>query len=138
MPTDFYTMTDAAVALEIGQRLEALRLQLNKPQKELAAELGISEGTYRSAVAGKAKFEVVVGLLRVLGKLENLQLLLPDTPYSPLALLKMQGKKRQRAARQERAPYLVGGAPSKNSKPANVTGAAGVAGAPPDEENLDW
>lgn len=94
---NFYAMTDAAIAEDLGRRLEQLRLEANVPQKVIAHELGISEGTYRSAVKGKAKLEVVIGILRVLGKLDNLDNFLPDTPFSPLELLKREGKKRQRA-----------------------------------------
>lgn len=94
---NFYAMTDTAIAEDLGRRLEQLRLEANVPQKVIAHELGISEGTYRSAVKGKAKLEVVIGILRVLGKLDNLDNFLPDTPFSPLELLKREGKKRQRA-----------------------------------------
>jgi len=94
---NFYAMTDSAIAAELGRRLEQIRLEANKPQKEIAEELGISEGTYRSAIKGKARLEVVIGILRVLGKLDNLDGFLPELPYSPMELLKHEGKKRQRA-----------------------------------------
>ena len=91
-------MTDSAIAEELGRRLEQIRLEANKPQKEIAYELGISEGTYRKATKGRARFEVVIGIMRVLEQLENLENLLPDRPFSPIEILKLQGKKRQRAA----------------------------------------
>ena len=97
---NLYAMTDSAIAKELGQRLEQMRLEANKPQKAIADELGISEGTYRHAINGKAKLEVVIGILRVLGKLENVDGFLPELPFSPIELLKLEGKKRQRAARQ--------------------------------------
>lgn len=84
----------------MGQRLEQRRLANNKSQKDIAQELGISEGTYRSAVQGKAKFEIIIGIMRVLGELANLDAFLPEIPFSPIALLKMAGKKRQRASRK--------------------------------------
>ena len=97
---NFYAMTDSAIAKVLGQRLEQIRLEANLPQKAIAHELGISEGTYRSAVNGKAKFEVIIGIMRVLGRLENLEKFLPEVPFSPIELLKLEGKKRQRAARR--------------------------------------
>lgn len=97
---NLYAMTDSAIAKELGRRLEQMRLEANKPQKAIADELGISEGTYRHAINGKAKLEVVIGILRVLGKLENVDGFLPELPFSPIELLKLEGKKRQRAARQ--------------------------------------
>jgi putative transcriptional regulator len=96
-PKNRYAMTDLAIAKELGQRLEQMRLEANVPQKAIADELGISEGTYRHAVNGKAKFDVVIGILRVLGKLENVDNFLPELPFSPIELLKLDGKKRQRA-----------------------------------------
>ena len=97
---NLYAMTDSAIAKELGRRLEQMRLEANKPQKAIADELGISEGTYRHAINGKAKLEVIIGILRVLGKLENLDGFLPELPFSPIELLKLEGKKRQRATRQ--------------------------------------
>lgn len=94
---DYYAMTDAAIAELLGGRLEQLRLEANIPQKQMAAELGISEGTYRNTVKGKARLEVVIGILRILGRLEAVDNFLPPAPYSPMALLEMEGRKRQRA-----------------------------------------
>ena len=99
--TNYYGMTNEALARMLGERLEQLRLEANIPQKAMADELGISEGTYRSAVRGKARLEVVIGIMRVLGKLENLDNFLPATPFSPMELLKLQGKKRQRARQSD-------------------------------------
>lgn len=94
---NFYAMTDTAIASEIGKRLEQVRLEANIPQRAILEELGISKGSYRNALKGKAKFEVIIGILRILGKLENLENFLPPTPFSPIELLKLEGKKRQRA-----------------------------------------
>lgn len=95
---NFYAMTDSAIAEEFGCRLEQIRLEANKPQKEIACELGISEGTYRKAIMGRARFEVIIGIMRILEQFENLENFLPDLPFSPIEMLKLQGKKRQRAA----------------------------------------
>ena len=90
-------MTDIEMAAALGARLEQLRLQANIPQQALAQELGISEGTYRSAIKGKVKLEVFVGLLRLLGASDGLDSLLPQQPFSPMALLNNAGKQRRRA-----------------------------------------
>ena len=90
-------MTDIEVAAALGARLEQLRLQANISQQALAKELGISDGTYRSAIKGKVKLEVFVGLLRLLGASEGLDSLLPQQPFSPMALLNNAGKQRRRA-----------------------------------------
>ena len=100
---NWYGMTDQAIAQTLGQRLEQRRLAANKPQKELAQELGIAEGTYRSAIQGKAKLEVLIGIMRSLECLDELDNFLPPQPFSPIALLKLEGKKRQRAGSKRRA-----------------------------------
>lgn len=94
---NFYAMTDSAIAEELGRRLEQIRLESNKPQKEIACELGISEGTYRKAIKGKARLEVIIGIMRILEELENLENFLPDRPFSPIEMLRLQGRKRKRA-----------------------------------------
>lgn len=101
---NYYAMTDDAIAIELGQRLEQMRLQANIPQKQIADELGISEGTYRSAIQGKAKLVVIIGIMRLLGKLENLDNFLPETPFSPIQLLAREGRKRQRATTAKPMP----------------------------------
>jgi putative transcriptional regulator len=101
---DLYGLTDDAISEIMGQRLEQHRLESNKSQKRIAQELGISEGTYRSAIQGKAKFKVVIGIMRVLGQLDNLKNFLPEVPYSPIALLKMAGKQRKRASSKKDNP----------------------------------
>ena len=95
--TNYYSMTDKAIAEELGGRLEQLRLEANIPQKVIANELGIAEGTLRNALRGRGKLELIIGILRILGKLDNLDQFLPRQPFSPIELLKLEGKKRQRA-----------------------------------------
>lgn len=94
---NFYTMTNAAVATELGNRLEALRLQRNMTQQALAAEIGITAKSYRQLVAGGGKLENMVAALRALNALEHLDNFLPAMPPSPLEQLKLRGRQRQRA-----------------------------------------
>lgn len=98
MPLDYYAMTDQAIAEEIGHRIEQIRLESDISQYQVANNIGISETTYRQAIKGKAKFEVIIGILRTLNRLDNLDNFLPKTPYSPIARKKMEGKKRRRAS----------------------------------------
>jgi len=95
---DFHKMSDEAVAAEIGRRIEQLRLEKNLTQQQVADEVGLSRVSYRNLVNGGGKFENIIAVLRVLGKIDLLEQFIPDTPFSPMAQLKMQGKRRQRAA----------------------------------------
>lgn len=105
---DYYAMSDTAIAAEIGRRMEEARLAANIPQQEVIDELGIAPGTYRSAIRGKMRLDTLIGVLRVLGKLENLDAILPKQSYSPMQLLKLEGKKRRRARRPESSESHTG------------------------------
>lgn len=92
-----YALSDSAIAHELGQRLEQLRLEKNIDQQTLADELGITRKTYRALAHGEGKMVNFIKAMRVLGELEQLDKLLPATTFSPIELLKLQGKQRQRA-----------------------------------------
>lgn len=96
---NYYSMTDESIAAEMGQRIEDRRLESNLSQAVVAEEVGISEVTYRNAVKGKVKLSVLIGILRSLGELDQLDSLLPKRPFSPVERMKLEGKKRQRASR---------------------------------------
>ena len=97
--TDYgVTVTDETWAETLAQRLEQLRLETNITQKQVADELGVTEKTYRQIIKGKGKFVHIIGLMRLFGQEDQLNNMIPETPYSPMALLKMAGKKRQRAS----------------------------------------
>lgn len=109
-------MSDRALAAEVGGRIEQLRLESNITQKAIADQLGITPKTYRSVIQGHGKFETLIGILRVLGKLELVEAFVPEEPPSPLALMELRGRMRQRAA------------PAKKGEPSKAG----------DEEDLGW
>ncbi len=96
---NWYSMTDQAIAKEIGQRIEQLRLEANISQELIAEELGITTKTYRSLKDGKGKFETIIGVLRILNRLDLVDRFIPETPFSPMELMKLKGKQRQRASK---------------------------------------
>lgn len=95
---DSYSMTDRAIAREIGQRIEQIRLEKNISQKDIAENIGITIKTYRNLIDGGGKFETMLGVLRALGHLELVDAFIPEATFSPLELVKMRGKKRLRAS----------------------------------------
>lgn len=94
---NYQTMTNSAIAAELGNRLEHLRLERNMTQIELANEIGITAKSYRQLIAGGGKLENVIAALRALNCLQQLDNFLPEAPLSPLEQLKLRGKQRQRA-----------------------------------------
>lgn len=98
------SMSDDALANEIGQRIEAIRLKRNIGQDIVAHEAGISRETYRKLTAGKGTLVNVIAVLRVLGELGRLASLIEEVRTSPLQLAKMHGKQRMRATVTRAAP----------------------------------
>jgi transcriptional regulator with XRE-family HTH domain len=94
---NLYQLSDTAIAAELGQRLEQLRLERNITQKALADEIGITPKSYRQLIAGGGKLENFIAALRALNELQQLDNLLPASGFSPLEQLKLRGKQRQRA-----------------------------------------
>jgi transcriptional regulator with XRE-family HTH domain len=94
-------LNDEAVLSEIGQRLTNRRIELGHTQADLAEQAGISKRTVERIEAGKpTQITNIIRILRILGWLENLERLMPETGPSPMDLLKHKGKKRQRASGQ--------------------------------------
>lgn len=98
MQDNNYLKTPHALAAELGERLKRARLNKNMTQKELAYQTGVSRRTVINAEDGNVSLEHLIALLQTLKKLEQLDLFLPPQPLSPVQLMKLQGKIRQRAS----------------------------------------
>ncbi len=86
---------------ELGGRLRTYRLQQNLPIEDVAKRAGVSRNTVGNAEAGRdPRLSTLVRILRVLGKLDALDSFLPPPTVSPMQLLEMKGKPRQRARRR--------------------------------------
>jgi len=91
------TMSSNAICSAIGERLKRARLNANRTQKELADRAGISVTAVQSVERGEALLETVVSVLMALDMVEQVNNFIPEQQISPLQLVKLQGKKRQRA-----------------------------------------
>ena len=90
--------TDREIIQEIGSRLRAYRLQQNVTIKEVSQIAGLDPNTIVNAEAGRdPRLSTLVRILRALGRLEAVDSFLPPPGISPLQLVKLQGKPRQRA-----------------------------------------
>jgi putative transcriptional regulator len=110
-------LIDAAILQELGARLGRRRIDANLTQAQLAQEAGVSKRTLERMEAGRSTdFVMLVRVLRALKLMDGLESLIPDLPPSPIALLKHQGRERQRvgrprgkaasaAARKPRSPW---------------------------------
>ncbi len=84
---------------EIGVRLKRERLNQNVSQADLARDAGVARKTITNLETGEGcSMTTLLGVLRALGRLENLDAFLPDPGISPIQLAKLKGKQRQRAS----------------------------------------
>jgi transcriptional regulator with XRE-family HTH domain len=99
-------LTDAVVLQEIGSRLKHKRVDAGLTQAQLAEQAGIGKRTIERLESGNSTDSLaLVRVLRALKIVENLESMLPDTPQSPVTLLKTHGRERTRVrtARTEEA-----------------------------------
>jgi transcriptional regulator with XRE-family HTH domain len=94
-------MTDQAILQLLGERLAGKRIDLNLTQAALAEQSGVAKRTIERLESGEAATQLssFLRVCRTLGLLERFELLLPEPAPSPMAQLRQQGRKRQRASR---------------------------------------
>ncbi|HVU09240.1 MAG TPA: helix-turn-helix transcriptional regulator [Verrucomicrobiae bacterium] len=92
--------TDEAVLTELGGRLTRIRLERNLTQDQLAKEAGVSKRTVQRLETGAVATQLsgFIRVCRVLDVIERFDLLISEPVPSPVAQLKMAGRKRQRAS----------------------------------------
>ena len=98
-------LTDESILKELGGRLTGARLGRNLTQAALAEQAGVSKRTVERLESGEVATQLS-GFLRVcraLGLLERFENLVSEAAASPMEQLKMQGRKRQRAAGRKAA-----------------------------------
>jgi len=106
-------ITDEALLKLLGERLARLRLTKNLTQQQLAEQAGLGLRTVQRLELGAAATQLsgFVRVCRVLGLVERFEALVPEETASPMAQLKQQGRKRQRAT----------GKPAASGKPKQWT-----------------
>ena len=105
---DYTTISNQAVLTDLGEKVEAIRLQQNLRQEDLAAIAGVSKGTVKNIEAGKSVGTLyLVAVLRGLGEVGALAAILQAPPYRPVDLKAGGGKRRRRAS----AAHTVSGRP---------------------------
>ena len=104
-------LTDDAILEEVGRRLTQRRIDLQFSQAELSNLAGVAKRTVERMEAGApSQLPSLIKVLRVLDLLGELNLLVPDDAVRPMDLLQLQGKARQRVARN-RHLYVAEGKP---------------------------
>jgi transcriptional regulator with XRE-family HTH domain len=99
-------LTDDAILRELGSRITAARLARNLTQAALAEEAGVSKRTIERLESGQVATQLS-GFLRVcraLGLVDRFDMLVAESAPSPMAQLKLHGRKRRRASGKKVAP----------------------------------
>ena len=99
------SLTDEALLKLIGERLARLRLAKNLTQGQLAEQAGLGLRTVQRLELGAAATQLsgFVRVCRVLGLVERFEAFIPEVAASPMAQLKQQGRRRQRATGKKAA-----------------------------------
>ncbi|MHB8564446.1 MAG: helix-turn-helix domain-containing protein [Acidiferrobacteraceae bacterium] len=97
---DLYSFSDKGIAEELGGRIRALRLRKNITQKKLSEATTLSLNAIKSLESGRGKLSTLIAILRELGALDHLDSFIPEPSISPVQLVKMRGKGRERASGQ--------------------------------------
>lgn len=96
-------MTDAIIMAKIGERLRSLRLKQNITQKSLGESANVSLSVIKKVEKGEIRsFDVLLRLLRILGKLDVLLPLVEEEQLSPSEyyelMQKTENRQRKRAS----------------------------------------
>ena len=86
----------------VAQKIRRRRISLNYTQEEFSSKSGVALSTYRTfEKSGKGSFENFIAILSALGSLSELERLLPQTSFSPMAEFHKKKKKERLRVRNK-------------------------------------
>ncbi len=93
-------LSDETILRELGQRFASVRLARNLTQAKLAQEAGIAKRTVERLETGQvaSRLSAFVRVSRVLGLIDRLDALVPNSAPGPVEQLKRAGRERKRAS----------------------------------------
>ncbi len=95
---DYRIAPPEALASDMGQRLERLRVAQNITQATLADHAGVSRRTITRMENGEGvTLDTLIRVLRALGVVERLEVLIPDAAVRPIERVRRQGRERKYA-----------------------------------------
>jgi transcriptional regulator with XRE-family HTH domain len=96
---EWHSMSDQALAAQIGTFVKHHRLEQNKSQDALSHEAGISRSTLSLLERGETvTLATLIQVLRVLDQLQVMEAFVVQPQISPLAMAKAEQEKRKRAS----------------------------------------
>ncbi len=99
----WYSLTENQILVELGKRLKAIRLNLNKSQKELGDVIGKGPDEISRIESGKPITMIsFLRVLRALNILENIDNAIKSPGISPVKMMELENKKRKRASKKRK------------------------------------
>lgn len=96
---NWYGFSDKEIAGILCERIKRKRLNHNITQKDLAAKAGLHKNTISKYERGNdITIVTLIQILRALDELDFIDKFIPDQEVSPIELLKLKGKERNRAS----------------------------------------
>lgn len=87
-------MNSKEIISSIAKKIRTKRIALNYTQEEFSKKSGVALSTYRTfEKSGKGSFENFISILSALGSVSELEILLPQTSFSPMAEFNKKKKK---------------------------------------------
>jgi transcriptional regulator with XRE-family HTH domain len=94
---DWNSLSNTEILVEIGSRIRFNRISKKLTQKQLAEKAGVSLFSVAKMERGESvSISICIAILRAIRLLDNLELLIPEVPISPLAILKQTKKVEKR------------------------------------------
>lgn len=112
------TLTDADLQAEIGRRLRETRTRARLEIQEVARQTGLSRRTvYRAERGDNPTLATLLRLLRLYGRLGELEMLLRQAEVSPMAVVEAARRKQNKPGARSRRAELGTPDPTKNRAP---------------------
>jgi transcriptional regulator with XRE-family HTH domain len=87
--SDLQFKSPQELQLELGRRIQQLRLSKNLDQRTVAEKAGITRSALQNLEAGRgSSVKTLVRTLKALNYLQGIEILAPEPTVNPLALLK--------------------------------------------------
>lgn len=108
---DLYRKSNGAILKIIGNRFLQARLNEGIEQRELADKAGVNVSTIQNLEGGKRSVGMlkVLAVMRVLGKLHELDNFMPEPPIKSSSLLTKRNEKRKRVSKPKSREEQVTG-----------------------------
>lgn len=105
LPIDYESAPIEAIQLELGRRIELLRLGRNIQQLELARQAGVSRRTITRLESGRSvSLDTLIRVMRAFGLTGRLASLLPEPMVQPVERVRLKSKTRKRASVRKPRP----------------------------------